>query len=63
MHWPLGHRMEREVAVLKDENRLLAANVKRDWFLAGGGVLSLGLILGLVLPRIRWRRKRSWSDL
>jgi len=56
-------RMEQEVAVLKDENRLLAANVKRDWFLAGGGVLSLGLILGLVLPRIRWRRKRSWSDL
>jgi len=56
-------RMEQEVAILKDENRLLAANVKRDWFLAGGGVLFLGLILGLVLPRMRWRRKRSWSDL
>lgn len=56
-------RLEQEVAVLKEENRLLGANVKRDWFLAGGGVLFAGLVLGLVLPRIRWRRKRSWNDL
>lgn len=56
-------RMEQEMSILKDENRLLGANVKRDWFLAGGGVLFFGLLLGLILPRIRWRRKRSWSDL
>jgi SH3 domain protein len=56
-------RLEQEVSILKEENRLLGANVKRDWFLAGGGVLFLGLLLGLVLPRIQWRRKRSWSDL
>ncbi len=56
-------RLEQEVAVLKEENRLLGANVKRDWFLAGGGVLLAGLVLGLVLPRLRWRRKRSWNDL
>ncbi len=22
-----------------------------------------GVVLGLVLPRLRWRRKRSWNDL
>jgi SH3 domain protein len=56
-------RLEQEVSLLKEENRLLGANVKRDWFLAGGGVLFIGLLLGLVLPRVRWRRKRSWNDL
>lgn len=56
-------RLEQEVSVLKEDNRLLGANVKRDWFLAGGGVLFIGLLLGLVLPRVRWRRKRSWNDL
>lgn len=56
-------RLEQEVSILKEENRLLGANVKRDWFLAGGGVLFLGLLLGLILPRVQWRRKRSWSDL
>ena len=56
-------RQEQEVSLLKEENRLLGANVKRDWFLAGGGVLFIGLLLGLVLPRVRWRRKRSWNDL
>ena len=56
-------RLEREVSTLKEENRLLVANVKRDWFLAGGGVLLAGLLMGLILPRIQWRRKRSWSDL
>ena len=57
------NRLEQEVSQLKEENRLLGANVKRDWFLAGGGVLFAGLLLGLVLPRVRWRRKRSWNDL
>ena len=56
-------RLEQEVSMLKEENRLLGANVKRDWFLAGGGVLFVGLLLGLILPRVRWRRKRSWNDL
>jgi SH3 domain protein len=56
-------RLELEVSTLKEENRLLGTNVKRDWFLAGGGVLFVGLLRGLILPRVRWRRKRSWSDL
>jgi len=25
-------------------------------------VLVLGLLLGLILPRISWKKKSSWSD-
>jgi SH3 domain protein len=45
-------------------NYLLLRDARgRDWFLAGAGVLLGGFILGIVIPRIRWRRKRSWSEL
>jgi SH3 domain protein len=56
-------RHEQTIETLEGENARLRSTERRDWFLAGGGVLVLGLILGLVLPRIRWRRKRQWNDL
>jgi SH3 domain protein len=56
-------RDRKTVQNLKIENDRLSGTSTREWFLAGGGVLFFGLLLGLILPRIRWRRKRSWSDL
>lgn len=41
----------------------LKRNTQRDWFLAGAGVLGLGLLLGFVLPRVRWGRRSRWGDL
>lgn len=48
---------------LRAEISELKRNTQRDWFLAGAGVLVLGLILGLVLPRMRVRRRSGWGDL
>lgn len=49
---------------LLHENYLRLRDARgRDWFLAGAGVLLGGFILGIVIPRIRWRRRRSWSEL
>lgn len=47
---------------LKIENSALKENEARDWFLTGGGVLFGGIILGLILPALRLRRKNSWSQ-
>ncbi len=47
---------------LKIENSALKENEARDWFLMGGGVLFGGIILGLILPALRLRRKNSWSQ-
>jgi SH3 domain protein len=43
-------------------NRELRRNTQRDWFVAGAAVLLLGLVLGVVLPRIRWRRRSRYGD-
>lgn len=56
-------RGEETIAQLEKDNARLSSTGNRDWFLAGGGVLVLGILMGVILPRLRWRRKRSWSDL
>ncbi|HHO58728.1 MAG TPA: TIGR04211 family SH3 domain-containing protein [Thiotrichales bacterium] len=50
-------------AALEKENQKLKENVMQDWFLIGGGVSIGSLILGLLITRINWKRKRnSWGD-
>ena len=46
---------------LEQENRLLASQTTRYWFVTGAIVLVVGLVLGLWLPRINWRRRRRWD--
>ena len=48
---------------LEQQNRALAERSRQEWFLAGAGVLVGGLILGLILPRLRPRRSSWGSDL
>ncbi len=54
---------ERAIGELQDDNRRLASRSNREWFVVGAGVLIVGMLVGLILPRIRWRRKSSWGDL
>jgi len=53
---------EIEVSTLEQQNRELMSQTTRYWFMTGGLVLTIGIILGLWLPRIRWRQKRSRYD-
>lgn len=53
---------DQQIELLENDNRRLGSRANREWFLVGGAVLMLGLILGLILPRISWKKKSSWSD-
>ncbi len=51
-------------AQLKQENQELSNTSLQSWFMVGAGVLAGGIVLGLILPNLRVRRKRSsWDSL
>lgn len=52
---------ETRVGVLEQENRELMSQTTRYWFMTGALVLLVGVILGLWLPRIKWRRTSSYD--
>jgi SH3 domain protein len=54
---------ERALDELKAENSRLASRSNREWFVIGAMVIMFGILVGLILPRIRWRKKSSWGDL
>ena len=53
-----------ELEDIKQENRDLHNQTAQNWFMIGAGVIILGIILGLLLPHLRFqRRKSSWGSL
>ena len=53
--------LERKLQTMQQENEVLKDRTARDWFMVGSGVVLLGIIVGLIIPRIRWRKKSSWD--
>ncbi len=55
----LNERNE-EAELLAIDNDLLRSRATRDWFVAGAGVLLAGIIVGLIAPGLRRRRRSQW---
>jgi len=55
--------LERNYQATQQENEVLKDRSDRDWFMVGAGVILLGMGIGLIIPKIRWRRKSSWDSL
>jgi len=49
------------VESLEQENRELGSQTNRYWFMSGGLVLVVGIVLGLWLPKIRWQRRSRYD--
>jgi SH3 domain protein len=54
--------LERELEMTRREKQALDDSNKQDWFLIGAGVLSGGILLGLLLPRLSLRKRSSWNS-
>ena len=52
--------LEKKLQMMAQENQVLKDRSQREWFIAGAGVLFGGMLLGLIIPKIRWRKKSSW---
>lgn len=55
----LNERNE-EAELLAIDNDRLRSRATRDWFVAGAGVLLAGIIVGLIAPGLRRRRRSQW---
>jgi SH3 domain protein len=56
-------KVRKNETMLEEDNQQLRSNVTQEWFLIGAAVSIGSLLLGLILTRINWRRKRnSWGD-
>lgn len=51
---------DREVEELTADNRRLAARENQNWFVIGAGVLLGGIVIGLVAPSLRRKRRSDW---
>lgn len=55
--------LRRELQDMAQENERLRGRNDQQWFMVGGMVLGAGILFGLIIPRIRWRRQRSsWGS-
>jgi SH3 domain protein len=48
------------IETLMTENAELGSRANREWFLLGAGVLVAGIVLGLVIPSLRRKRRTDW---
>ena len=51
---------DRQVEQLTADNARLAARNNQNWFVVGAAVLLAGIVIGLVAPTLRRRRRSDW---
>lgn len=52
--------LEKDLQRINQENHSLKDRSQREWFIAGALVLFGGLILGLIIPKLRGRKRSAW---
>ncbi len=55
--------LENQIQELQLLNTTLSARSRQSWFMAGAGTLILGMLAGIVLPRLKFKRRSKWGDL
>ena len=59
LHERLGQR-DREVDQLTADNARLSTRKNQNWFVVGAAVLLAGIVIGLVAPMLRRKRRSDW---
>lgn len=55
-------KLQLEIEQLKSDNAQLQDRTQREWFITGAGVLFGGILLGLILPMLRRKKKTGMFD-
>lgn len=54
--------LEKDVQSLRAANKTLKNSHDQKWFVIGAATVLMGMLIGLIVPKIRWRRK-SWHSI
>ncbi len=57
----LNVTLEHDLQRLTQENQILKDQDSRTWFIAGAAVLLFGMLIGIIFPKIKMKRKSSWD--
>ena len=49
--------VQQELKAVREVNRRLKEENSLKWFVVGAAVLLLGFVIGLIVPKVQWRRK------
>ncbi len=52
---------QRAYATLQQETQEIRSGSQQRWYLIGGGTIVFGILLGLILPRLRVRKRERWG--
>lgn len=55
--------LQSELQTLQQENLTLKDRGEREWFVRGAAVVVVGILIGLVAPRLKFRRRSNWDAL
>jgi SH3 domain protein len=57
----LNVTLEHDLQRLTQENQILKDQDSRTWFIAGAAVLLFGMLIGIIIPKIKMKKKSSWD--
>ena len=57
------NRLETQLQTVQQENHSLKDRRDREWFVRGAAVVIVGILIGLILPKIRFRSRSRWNTL
>lgn len=56
------HDVRTQLMALQENYSELSSDKEREWFVTGALVLFGGLLLGLIIPKISWRKRSPYGD-
>ena len=56
------NQLREEKTRLSDSNAELSDSTQIDWFVRGAAVSLIAFIIGILVTKIRWRKKDSWGS-
>jgi len=56
------NELETDKRLLVEENTSYKDSTAMDWFIRGASVSLIAFLLGIIITRIRWKKRDSWSN-